>query len=82
MKIDIGEKGVAMAVMNGLPTGFESLIIAFDALGYKEQILSLDYLKCRLLQEKKTAKNKCKPATYSSSAHVNNSEHTALASHS
>ena len=40
-----------MAVLNGLPTRFEALIVALDALGNEEKIFCLDFVKSRLLQE-------------------------------
>ncbi len=40
-----------MAVLNGLPERFNSLISALDALGNEDEAFSLDFVKSRLLQE-------------------------------
>ena len=58
MSVNIDEKEIAMAVLNGLPTRFEALIVALDALGNEEKIFSLDFVKSRLLQEERRANMK------------------------
>ena len=58
MKVDIDDKEIAMAVLNGLSARFESLIVALDALGNKDEMLSLDFLKSRLLQDEQRAEMK------------------------
>lgn len=47
----IDDKEIAMAVHNGLPSLFESLIVAFDTLENEEKSFGLDDVKGRLLQE-------------------------------
>ncbi len=39
-----------MAVLDGLPEHFSNLISALDALGIENEILSLEFVKSRLLQ--------------------------------
>ena len=51
MNVDIDDKEMAMAVLNGLPARFESLIVALDALGNEEKMFTLEFVKSRLLQE-------------------------------
>ena len=58
MSVNIDDKEMAMAVLNGLPTRFEALIVALDALGNEEKIFSLDFVKSRLLQEEQRANMK------------------------
>ena len=58
MKVDIDDKEIAMAVLNGLPARFESLIVALDALGNEDEMFSLDFVKSRLLQEEQRAEMK------------------------
>lgn len=47
--IDNGE--MAMAVLNGLPDRFDSLISALDALGNDDKVFTLDFVKSRVPQE-------------------------------
>ncbi|CDF40427.1 unnamed protein product [Chondrus crispus] len=58
MSVNIADKEMAMAVLNGLPARFEALIVALDALGNEEKIFSLDFVKSRLLQEEQRANMK------------------------
>ncbi len=51
MGVDIDDKEMAMAVLNGLPERFNSLISELDALGNEDEAFSLDFVKSRLLQE-------------------------------
>ena len=60
MNVDIDDKEMAMAVLNGLPARFESLIVALDALGSEDKMFSLDFVKSRLLQEEQRAEMKDK----------------------
>ena len=55
MSVVIDDKEMAMAVLNGLPPRFDSLIVALDALGNEDKIFSLDFVKSRLLQEEQRA---------------------------
>ena len=48
MKVDIDDKEIAMAVLNGLPARFETLIVALDALGNEDEMFALDFVKSRL----------------------------------
>ena len=58
MSVIIDDKEMAMAVLNGLPSRFESLIVALDALGNEEKTFGLDYVKSRLLQEEQRSNMK------------------------
>lgn len=58
MNVNIDDKELAMAVLNGLPARFESLIVALDALGNEDKTFSLDVVKSRLLQEEQRANMK------------------------
>ena len=55
MDVDIDDKEMAMAVLNGLPPHYDSLIVALDALGNEDRLFTLDFVKSRLLQEEQTA---------------------------
>ena len=55
MNVSIDDKEMAMAVLNGLPTRFESLIVALDALGNEDKMFTLEFVKSRLLQEEQRA---------------------------
>ena len=45
MNVHIDDKEMAMAVLNGLPARFDSLIVALDALGNAEKVFGLDFVK-------------------------------------
>ncbi len=51
MGVEIDDKEMAMAVLNGLPERFNNLISALDALGNENETFSLELVKSRLLQE-------------------------------
>ena len=51
MNVHIDDIEMALAVLNGLPERFGSLISALDALGNDDDTFSLDLVKSRLLQE-------------------------------
>ena len=51
MGVVIDDKEMGMAVLNGLPSRYDSLTVALDALGNEDRIFSLDFVKSRLLQE-------------------------------
>ena len=51
MGVEISDKEMGMAVLNGLPPKYDSLIVALDALGSENRIFTLDFVKSRLLQE-------------------------------
>ena len=61
MNVEIDDKEIAMAVLNGLPARFESLIVALDAVGSEDKMFSLEFVKSRLLQEEQRAEMKDKP---------------------
>lgn len=42
---------MAKPVLNGLSRGFQSLIVALDALGNEDRFLTFYFVKCRLVQE-------------------------------
>ncbi len=55
---EIDDKELAMAVLNGLPERFDSLICALDALwGNENDTFTLEFVKSRLLQEEQRMKN-------------------------
>ncbi len=45
MGVDIDDKEISMAVLNGLPERFNSLISALDALGNEDEAFSLDFFQ-------------------------------------
>ena len=51
MGVEVDDKEMGMAVLNGLPPRYDSLIVALDALGNEDKIFTLDFVKSRLLQE-------------------------------
>ena len=51
MSIEIDDKEIAMAVLNGLPPRFDNLIVALDALGNEDNVFGLKFVKSRLLEE-------------------------------
>ena len=51
MGVDVDDQETAMAVLNGLPPRYDSLIVALDALGNEDRLFTLDFVKSRLLQE-------------------------------
>ncbi len=51
MGVEIDDKEMDMAVLNGLPKRFNNLISALDALGNENETFSLEFVKSRLLQE-------------------------------
>ena len=51
MNIDIDDQETAMAALNGLPSSYESLIVALDAIGNDDKAFTFDLVKSRLLQE-------------------------------
>ncbi len=51
MGVDIDDQEIAMTVLTGLPSRFDNLISALDALGEDQNIFTLDFIKGRLLQE-------------------------------
>lgn len=51
MNVNIDDKEMAMAVLNGLPECCETLIVALDALGLDDKSFPYDLVKSRLLQE-------------------------------
>ena len=63
MNVDIDDKEMAIAVLNGLPARFESLIAALDAVGSEDKMFSLEFVKSRLLQEEQRAEMKDKPSS-------------------
>ena len=52
--VRIDDEELAMAVLMGLPSRFDNLIVALDALGDTEKF-TFDYVKSRLLQEEQRA---------------------------
>lgn len=58
MSVVVDDKEMAMAVLNGLPDRFHSLIVALDALSNEQKDFSLEYAKSGLLQEEQRANMK------------------------
>ena len=55
MGVEIDDQELAMATLNGLPSTYESLIVALDALVNKERCFTFELVKSRLLQEDQRA---------------------------
>lgn len=53
MDVAIDDKELAMAVLNGLPSRFGTIITALDAIGDDDDSFSFDKVRSRLLQEEK-----------------------------
>jgi len=53
MGVDIDDKEMAMAVLNGLPKSFRTLITALDAIGDDDPSFTFDKVRSRLLQEER-----------------------------
>eukprot|EP00171_Calliarthron_tuberculosum_P021821 IDg21821t1 len=51
MGIDIDDNEMAMALLNGLPDRFDSIISVMDALGKEDKIFTFEFVKSRLLQD-------------------------------
>ena len=51
MKVNVDESEMAMALLNGLPTAYDSLISALDAVHGEKDDLKFDFVKSRVLQE-------------------------------
>lgn len=51
MDVVIDDKELAMAVLNGVPSRFETIITALDAIGDDEASLTFDKVPGRVLQE-------------------------------
>ena len=63
MSVEIDDKEIAMAVLNGLPSRFDNLIVALDALGNEDKVFGLEFVKSRLLQEEQRESMKIPSAT-------------------
>ena len=63
MGVDIDNKELAMAALNGLPSTYESLIVALDALGNEEKSFTFELVKSRLLQEEQRAQDRMENTT-------------------
>jgi len=51
MNVTIDDNEMAMALLNGLPDPYDSLISALDAVGTEESNLEFDHVKSRVMQE-------------------------------
>ena len=72
MNVDVDDKEMAIAVLNGLPARFENLTVALDALGTDDKMFSLEFVKSPLLQEEQRADMKDKtPPSNKDSALMN-----------
>ncbi len=52
MGVEIDDKEMAMAVLNGLPERFNNIVSALDALGNENKNFSLEFVKRSLLQKR------------------------------
>ena len=68
MGVEIDDKELAMAVLNGLPERFDSLICALDALGNENETFTLEFVKSRLLQEEQRMKMRMEATNVKSEA--------------
>ena len=75
MDVKIDDEELAMAAFMGLPSRFDNLLVAFDALGDTEKF-TFDYVKSRLLQEEQRSdiRDKTVNAKAESSALFNKSQ--------
>ncbi len=64
-----------MAVLNGLPERFDSLICALDALGNDNDTFTLEFVKSRLLQEEQRMKMRMEATNVKSEASALVSSH-------
>ena len=55
MGVDVDDKEIAMAALNGLPARYEYIITALDAVSDRESRFTYDLVKSRLLQEEQRA---------------------------
>lgn len=55
MGVTIDDEELAMALLNGLPSSYESLIVALDALGSESKVFTFDHVRSRLMQEEQRA---------------------------
>ena len=55
MGVNIDDKEMAMAVLNGLPSSFQTLITALDAIGDEDPTFTFDKVRSLLLQEERRA---------------------------
>ena len=51
MEVTIDDQEMAMALLNGLPDRFDSLISALDALGNDDKLFTFEFVKSRCVQE-------------------------------
>eukprot|EP00171_Calliarthron_tuberculosum_P023570 IDg23570t1 len=51
MSVDIDDKELAMAILNGLPSSYSTVITALDAIGDEYDSFTLEKARIRLLQE-------------------------------
>ena len=72
MKVTIDDEEMAMALLNGLPERYDSLISALDALG-DEKTFTFEFVKSRLLQEEQRTQQRIE-------ASLQKSEESALLS--
>lgn len=63
MDVHIEDKALAMAAFNGLPSSYEYLIVALDALGSDDKTFSFELVKSRLFQEEHRAEMREKSAS-------------------
>lgn len=63
MQVEIDEKELAMAVLNGLPSQYQPIITALDAIGDDDESFTFSKVRSRLLQEEKRIQIRTKSST-------------------
>lgn len=54
MDVNIEDNEMAMAFLNGLPSQYDALISALDAIGTENSTFTFDHIKARVLQEEQS----------------------------
>ena len=68
MKVNVDESEMAMALLNGLPTAYDSLISALDAVHGEKDDLKFDFVKSRVLQEEQRIEQRSEQGNVKSEA--------------
>ena len=63
MSVEIDDKEMAMAALNGLPASYESPTVALDAFGDDEKCFTVELVKTRRLQEEQRSLNRVATST-------------------
>lgn len=51
MKVNVGDNGLVMAVLNGLASSYKQLIVALDAVRDEDRLFKFKFLKFRLFKK-------------------------------